>query len=87
MSDIHGNARRFNSIMQQIDLQPEDTLYVLGDVIDRYPDGIRTFPAPYGCGTETAEASHTRISSTSANRCGGKFSTISMPCRSILTLK
>ena len=41
MSDIHGNAARFNSIMKQIDLQPEDTLYVLGDVIDRYPDGIR----------------------------------------------
>ncbi len=27
--------------MQKIQLQPEDTLYVLGDVIDRYPDGIR----------------------------------------------
>ncbi len=41
MSDIHGNRRRFESVMKQIDLQPEDTLYVLGDVIDRYPDGIR----------------------------------------------
>ena len=41
MSDIHGNAIRFNSIMRQIDLKPEDTLYVLGDVIDRYPNGIR----------------------------------------------
>lgn len=41
MSDIHGNSRRFDSIMAQINLQPEDTLYVLGDVIDRYPDGIR----------------------------------------------
>ena len=41
MSDIHGNAIRFNSIMEQIDLKPEDTLYVLGDVIDRHPDGIR----------------------------------------------
>ena len=41
MSDIHGNSRRFNSIMEQINLQPEDTLYILGDVIDRYPDGIR----------------------------------------------
>ena len=41
MSDIHGNSRRFNSIMKQIDLQPEDSLYVLGDVVDRYPDGIR----------------------------------------------
>ena len=41
MSDIHGNMRRFNSIMEQIDLQPKDTLYILGDVIDRYPDGVR----------------------------------------------
>jgi serine/threonine protein phosphatase 1 len=41
MSDIHGNARRFRSIMEQINLQADDTLYVLGDVIDRFPDGIR----------------------------------------------
>lgn len=41
MSDIHGNKRRFESVMRQIRLQPDDTLYVLGDVIDRYPDGIR----------------------------------------------
>lgn len=41
MSDIHGNTGRFNSVMEQIDLQPEDTLFVLGDVIDRYPDGIK----------------------------------------------
>ncbi len=41
MSDIHGNQRRFDSVMKQINLQPEDTLYILGDVIDRYPAGIR----------------------------------------------
>lgn len=41
MSDIHGNSQRFDSVMTQIHLQPEDTLYILGDVIDRYPDGIR----------------------------------------------
>ena len=41
MSDIHGNMRRFNSIMEQINLQPDDTLYILGDVIDRHPDGLR----------------------------------------------
>lgn len=41
LSDIHGNERRFNSILRQINLQPEDTLYVLGDVIDRHPGGIR----------------------------------------------
>ncbi|MBQ8904855.1 MAG: metallophosphoesterase [Ruminococcus sp.] len=40
MSDIHGNLKRFNRIMDLIDLHPADTLYILGDVIDRYPDGI-----------------------------------------------
>ena len=37
MSDIHGNKRRFDSIMEQINLRPEDHLYVIGDVIDRHP--------------------------------------------------
>ena len=41
LSDIHGQARRFYSILHQIQLTSEDTLYVLGDVIDRNPDGIR----------------------------------------------
>lgn len=41
LSDIHGNERRFCSILRQISLREEDTLYVLGDVIDRYPGGIR----------------------------------------------
>lgn len=41
LSDIHGNLQRFRSVMEQIDLQPEDSLYVLGDVIDRFPDGIK----------------------------------------------
>lgn len=41
LSDIHGNERRFRSILKQINLKPEDTLYILGDVIDRHPGGIR----------------------------------------------
>lgn len=41
LSDIHGHQERFASILRQIKLQPEDTLYVLGDVIDRNPGGIR----------------------------------------------
>lgn len=41
MSDIHGNSRRFHSVLEQINLKPEDTLYILGDVVDRYPDGIK----------------------------------------------
>lgn len=41
MSDIHGNQARFENVMQKINLQAQDTLYILGDVVDRYPDGIR----------------------------------------------
>ena len=41
LSDIHGNERRFRSILEQIDLCPDDILYVLGDVIDRHPGGLR----------------------------------------------
>ena len=41
LSDIHGNEKRFASILKQIRLQPSDTLYVLGDVIDRHPGGVR----------------------------------------------
>lgn len=41
LSDIHGNLQRFKSIMAQINLQADDTLYVLGDVIDRYAGGIK----------------------------------------------
>ena len=31
LSDIHGNMENFKSILKQIDLQPDDTLYILGD--------------------------------------------------------
>lgn len=41
LSDIHGNERRFLSVLKQIGLKEEDTLFVLGDVIDRHPGGIR----------------------------------------------
>lgn len=40
MSDIHGRKDRFDDILNQIKLQDEDTLYVLGDVVDRNPAGI-----------------------------------------------
>lgn len=40
ISDIHGRKDRFDDIMEQIALTEQDTLYVLGDVIDRNPDGI-----------------------------------------------
>ena len=40
MSDIHGNFENFEFVMEQINLKPEDKLYVLGDVIDRHPYGL-----------------------------------------------
>ncbi len=40
ISDIHGQLDCFESILKQIDLQPDDKLYVLGDVIDRGAHGI-----------------------------------------------
>lgn len=40
MSDIHGNIRAFNKIMNQIKLSDDDMLIVLGDIIDRGKAGI-----------------------------------------------
>lgn len=40
MSDIHGDMKKFRSVMSQIKITAEDHLYVLGDVIDRGSDGI-----------------------------------------------
>lgn len=41
LSDVHGRMDRLQSILDQIHLQEDDTLYVLGDVVDRNPDGIK----------------------------------------------
>lgn len=35
MSDIHGEYEQFLKILEMIDLQDDDTLYILGDVVDR----------------------------------------------------
>lgn len=40
MADIHGRSDRFDNILEQIELTENDTLYILGDVIDRNPEGI-----------------------------------------------
>lgn len=41
IGDIHGCYEKYRAILQTIRLRDRDTLYVLGDVIDRGPDGIR----------------------------------------------
>lgn len=40
MSDIHGEADLFHSMLEKIQFSSGDTLYILGDVIDRGPGGI-----------------------------------------------
>lgn len=40
MSDLHGEAGLFHKMLDQIHFSGADTLYIIGDVIDRGPDGI-----------------------------------------------
>jgi len=40
-ADLHGCYDAFINLLQKIDFQPEDTLYVIGDVVDRGAEGIR----------------------------------------------
>lgn len=40
MSDIHGEADRFHAMLEKIKFSDQDTLYILGDVIDRFPGGV-----------------------------------------------
>lgn len=40
MSDVHGLKDRYDRMLKELPLKDSDVLYVLGDVIDRGPDGI-----------------------------------------------
>ncbi len=42
MSDIHGEYEKFIKMLKVIDLKDDDTLYILGDVLDRGKDPIKT---------------------------------------------
>ena len=41
MSDLHGKYEKYKMMLEKLNLQPEDALFVLGDVIDKGEDGIR----------------------------------------------
>ena len=41
VSDIHGCYDKYVDLLHKIGFGPNDTLYVLGDVIDRGPDGFK----------------------------------------------
>lgn len=41
MSDIHGCFDKYQAMLSEIQFKSTDTLYILGDVIDRGPDGVK----------------------------------------------
>lgn len=41
MSDIHGNYRAYKAMLEKINFNREDMLYILGDILDRGPNPIR----------------------------------------------
>lgn len=40
MSDLHGEYQRYLTMLEHIAFSDTDTLYILGDVIDRHPGGV-----------------------------------------------
>ena len=41
MSDLHGCYYKYIKMLEKINFSNNDTLYILGDVVDRGPDGIK----------------------------------------------
>ena len=41
MSDLHGNYKAYKKMLEKIELQAEDKLYILGDILDRGPHPIK----------------------------------------------
>ena len=40
MSDIHGEIDRYKAMLEKINFSDDDTMYILGDVIDKKPYGV-----------------------------------------------
>lgn len=43
LSDIHGLYDKFMAMLEKIDFKDSDQLYIIGDVIDRGPNGIKIY--------------------------------------------
>ena len=41
MSDIHGEYEKYRKMLNKLPFSDSDTLYIIGDVLDRGPDGIK----------------------------------------------
>lgn len=40
LSDVHGDARRFHRMLENIRFSTNDTLYIIGDIVDRGPEPV-----------------------------------------------
>ena len=47
ISDIHGEFDRYQTMLEELHLTDNDTLYVIGDVIDRAPGGVDVLAVSY----------------------------------------
>lgn len=41
ISDIHGRFDKYSAMLEKINFGEDDMLYVLGDIIDRYDEGLK----------------------------------------------
>lgn len=51
VSDIHGQYALFQKLLESIHFSDDDFLYILGDAIDRGPDGIKILQAIMNMGS------------------------------------
>ena len=49
MSDIHGKYDKYIQMLKQIHFSEKDTMYILGDMIDRGEKGMELFPSLAVC--------------------------------------
>ncbi len=52
IGDIHGCIEELNVLIDKINLQPSDTLYFIGDLIDRGPDSVAVVKKCYSLSLE-----------------------------------
>ena len=41
VSDLHGCYDKYTKLLERLNMTSEDSLYILGDIVDRGSDGIK----------------------------------------------
>lgn len=44
MSDLHGGYDKYIKLLERLKMTSNDSLYILGDIVDRGSDGIKIVP-------------------------------------------